>query len=276
MSKSRHRAWCFTIYNDLENKEKRIQEIKDKFEYLIYGRETCPETKKKHLQGFCYFQNGKSMSATKKLFKDNAMHLEPTKGSIAQNIKYCSKEGNFFFFGVPPNQGKRNDIEVSREALENGANIRDIITSSKNNQVIQYSLKWLTYLEKKRTWKPKVIWLYGPTSTGKSHKAHAMFPNAYEHAGSNIKWWDGYDAHEDVIIDEMRTGFCEMRDILRLLDKYPLRVEIKGGYRQFLAKNIIITSHKSPQEIFGRYNENIDQLIRRIDKIEHMTTRYEK
>lgn len=86
--------------------EQHINKIKEKFQYIIYGKEICPTTKKKHLQGYCYFKNAKSMSAVKKIFKDNAIHLEPAKGSVAQNIKYCSKEGDFWLWVTRPFKGK--------------------------------------------------------------------------------------------------------------------------------------------------------------------------
>lgn len=117
MSKSRHRAWCFTQFikkpefdNAIEasnhiSEEEHIQNIKEKFQYIIYGREKCPTTEKKHLQGYCYFKNGKSMSAVKRLFADNTIHLEPSKGSVAQNIKYCTKSKDFWLWATRPFKG---------------------------------------------------------------------------------------------------------------------------------------------------------------------------
>lgn len=179
--------------------------------------------------------------------------------------------------GCPPVQGKRNDIAIKKEALENGANIRDIISTSTNNQVIQYAAKWLTYFEKERNWHPEVWWFWGPTSTGKSHRAFEIMNDpAKRHIQRNSsKWWDGYDAHEDVIIEEYRGSFCKFSELLGLLDKYPLKVEVKYGFRSFLAKRIIITSNQSPQQIWwSRTEEQTDQLLRRINHIEHMTIKY--
>jgi len=117
MSKSRHRSWVFTQFiklieftNAVEaanhiSEQEHISNIKEKFEYIIYGNETCPTTGKKHLQGYCHFKNGKSRSAVKKLFADNAIHLEVAKGSVAQNIKYCSKGGDFWLWVTRPFKG---------------------------------------------------------------------------------------------------------------------------------------------------------------------------
>jgi len=80
------------------------------------------------------------------------------------------------------------------------------------------------------------------------------------------KWWEGYDAHENVIIDDMRGDFCKFHELLRMLDRYAYRIETKGGSRQFRAKTIIITSCYSPTEMFDT-REDIQQLLRRIDEI---------
>lgn len=85
------------------------------------------------------------------------------------------------------------------------------------------------------------------------------------------KWWEGYDGHDDVIIDDYRRDFCKFRVLLHLLDHYPMRVECKGGSRQFRAKRLFITSPKSPTETWaGRTDEDLYQLTRRIDVIEHI------
>ena len=83
---------------------------------------------------------------------------------------------------------------------------------------------------------------------------------------STARWWDGYDAHENVIIDDMRKDFCKFHELLRYLHEHPFHVETKGGTRQFLARNIVITSCYSPDQLFET-REDINQLLRRIDEI---------
>lgn len=83
----------------------------------------------------------------------------------------------------------------------------------------------------------------------------------------NLKWWEGYDAHENVIIDDFRKDSIQFSSLLRLLDRYAFRVETKGASRQLLAKNIIITCPESPEELFEHTREDIKQLLRRIDEI---------
>ena len=93
------------------------------------------------------------------------------------------------------------------------------------------------------------------------------YPDAYW-CMSISKWWEGYDAHETVIINDYRKDFCKFSELLNLLDRYPYRIECKGSSRQMLAKTIVITTPKSPEETWkNRTDEDLTQLMRRIDKV---------
>ena len=63
------------------------------------------------------------------------------------------------------------------------------------------------------------------------------------------KWWSNYFAQEDIIIEEFR-GQIPMGELLMLLDRYKHTVEVKGGFRQFRGRNIIICSPMEPKLIY--------------------------
>lgn len=95
----------------------------------------------------------------------------------------------------------------------------------------------------------------------------------------SLKWWDGYSGQDTVIIDDFR--YASIADIgglsylLRMLDRYEFKVEIKGGCRVVTASHFIITCPYPPDVVFtydrysdkSRVDENIGQLIRRITQI---------
>lgn len=261
MEKLRSRGWCLTVNNYTENDVKSFEDLEA--QYIICGRETA-STGTKHLQTFIYFSEAKTFSKIKKLF--NTAHIEPMKGTPQQASDYCKKENDYFEKGtLPLKQGKRTDLDEIREVIKTTGKMSEVVMIATSYQSVKMAEQILKYHEIKREWKPTVYWFWGSTGTGKSKTAHEMFPDAYV-AMSTAKWWDGYDAHENIIIDDMRKDFCKFHELLRYLDRYSMTVETKGGTRQFLARNIVITSCYQPQELFET-REDINQLLRRIDEI---------
>jgi len=83
----------------------------------------------------------------------------------------------------------------------------------------------------------------------------------------NTKWFEGYDGHSHVIVDDIREGDYKFQTLIKMIDRYEFRVECKNGSRQFLAKEIYITAPKHPKVMFEFSGEDTYQLIRRIDEI---------
>ena len=80
------------------------------------------------------------------------------------------------------------------------------------------------------------------------------------------KWWNGYEGQDVVVLDDIRADFAKYHELLTLLDKYPHKVEIKGGYMQFNSPRIYITSPHTPREMY-KGKEDLTQLMRRIDQL---------
>lgn len=148
--------------------------------------------------------------------------------------------------------------------------MRDVYEQVSSYQAFRFAQLGATYGGVQRSWRPDVYWFWGPTGTGKTRTAHKMAPDAY-FTPSTLQWWDGYDGHEDVIVDDFRASFCKLEYLLRLTDRYPFRVAFKGGFRQFLAKRIFFTSAFSPEALFDGGRDNVDQLLRRIKVIREFT-----
>ncbi len=266
MEQSKHRSYCFTLNNYTDEDEQRIQNIDAK--YLIYGREVAPTTGTRHLQGYVQFKNPKSFNSTKKTLGKNA-HLEVASGNPEQNKAYCVKEDTMYFEkGEVQSQGKRTDLAIIREVLKETNKMSEVVEIATSYQSVKMAESMLKYKEKPRTWKPKVFWFYGSTGTGKTRNAIDLFGDDCYFKSNNDKWFEGYDAHEKVLFDDFRPSTLPFPFLLQLLDRYACRVECKGSTRQFLAKEIIITCPYHPETLYAT-QEDVMQLIRRIDKIEN-------
>ena len=209
------------------------------------------ETKKEHVQFFIRFKSAKTFSAVKKWFVDldgwHWIHIKPADGNNAELIRYCSKDETYvrgrFSVGKKPEQGKRSDLHRVATEVKDGASLRDVAVAHPSTFVRNYrgltSLRNLVHgpsVQERR-----IFYLGGGTGTGKSHRAHAYDPNAYWWDGG--KWWDGYDDHKTVVWDEVDFTTHPTEFLLRLFDKWPQRLAIKGGY---VARNwtvMIITSN---------------------------------
>lgn len=261
------REYCFTINN-------YTPEVYDAFMaqksiYKVCGKE-IGESGTPHMQCYIYYQDGKTFSALKKKFPTAHIGVRYKFSSAERASKYCKKDGDYEEEGKLPKQGKRTDIDEVRDMVVQGRTMRDIVLQAKSYQSVKMAEVVLKYHEKKRSWRPDIYWFWGPTSCGKTHYAVNNFPDVHM-SMTGTKWWEGYDGHKTVVIDDFREGDYSYHYLLRLFDKYELRVENKGGSRQMLAKNIVITSPYPPDQTFLHLGpkEMLDQLVSRIKEIKH-------
>lgn len=270
VSQKRSRCWCYTIF---DYEEKKLLNKTPESVYQVFGYEICPETGKKHIQGYLVYKEAKTMTTVKKSFNDQTMHLEIPKGNAEQNRKYCTKEGNFIETGTIPQQGKRNDIDTVRELVKEGKGFRDILEVASNFQCLRIAEVCLKYLEKKRDFKTYTIWIWGRSGSGKTTKAESLLIDPFVKDKRSKDWWEGYDQHEHVLYDEVnsKNSYSELKAIS---DRFPCLVECKGGSRQFVAKKLIITSLYDPVLLFKNKPEEGYEMLRRIDEIIYLPNRY--
>lgn len=261
------RCVVFTLNNYTD---KDVQDlIEYDYQYLCFGKE-IGKKETPHLQGYIEFKKRKYFSALKKF--NNRIHWEERRGSQLQAINYCKKDGLFEEHGEKKIQGKRTDLEYYKKLAEEEG-MKKVVEEG-NLQQIKVCELYLKYKETERHFKPEVIWIYGESGSGKSHKAEEE-KDAYWK--DKTKWWDGYDKHNTIIIDDFRYTDMKFDYLLRLLDRYPMRVEGKGTSRQMLSKKIIITSIFSPEETYDQYfrynndREPYKQLERKIDTTIHLS-----
>lgn len=282
MSKSNR--FCFTLnnYQDIHYAlftNGPIEQIK----YFVVGKEVG-EQGTPHLQGYVEFNNRDQLritAAKQRLVRiglPDSIHVEIARGNAQQNITYCTKDGQFVEGGDrPKGQGKRTDLDDVADAINNGSSLIEIANQFPTS-FIKFSngiQRLLNLKNSRRFFKTEVIWLYGPTGTGKSRYAWTAEPEAYMKSSSH-KWWDGYTGQDVVIVDDYRpSAHLPFNFMLNLFDRYPLSVEVKGATVEFISKTIYVTSPYSPsqtcEDLEWIKEEMKDQFLRRIDKIIHFS-----
>lgn len=262
---SRSRAYCFTTNNYSDDDISTLLAIDCR--YLIFGRETAPDTGTPHLQGYIYFANAKHFNSVKSLLPKGS-HIETARGSPDHNIEYCSKSGNFQEKGERPlSQKRKGELEIERYAKARAAAqsgswddipadiyIRHYSSLKKiyaEAQIVPPSMENLDFQ-----------WYYGPTGTGKSRTAREKYPNHYLKLPN--KWWDGYTGQDTVIIDEWDPSMEKYLGsaLKRWCDHHAFNAEIKGGTICIRPPRIIVTSNYSLEECF-QDTQNLEPLQRR-------------
>lgn len=273
----RVRRWCFTWNNYTEDTCTQMEYLKDNpgecnVRRLIVGKEVG-EKGTPHLQGYIGFTKAMTLGMITKLLGKGG-HWEAARGSDQDSEEYCGKEVPWINFGQNTTPGARNDLTSIKVAAKSGMGIRQMLDEGhvESLQQLQMAERVLRYYEPKRSWIPEVWVLWGDTGSGKTRRAYEIAGDHYytkrAHTG---KWWDGYDAHETVVLDEFRGSGMALTELLGVLDRYEFQVECKGGTRQLLAKKIIMTSIFHPKDWYPHAaGEPLGQLKRRITHIEHL------
>lgn len=271
--------FVFTLNNYTTAEHTAVKSLVCK--WLIVAQEVG-ENGTPHLQGACVLHAQKAYSTLHMLPGFARCHFEVMNGTPQHSRVYCTKQDPFYFESgeCPCNPGKRNDLVDVIVQIRSGSNFFELAQSdSAACAMVRYS-KGLTFLRTLYASKrdighpPLVLWFSGPTGTGKTRKAVELGLNApisrdifpWMSSGS-LRWFDGYDGQPVAIFDDLRTKHVEFSMLLRLLDRYPLQVEIKGGYTNWAPHIIFITAPNGPEEMWSlRTQEQLDQLTRRVTR----------
>lgn len=258
--------------------------LKDELiQYFVAGFEVSPTTGRHHVQGYCELKKQLSFSTVKEMLP--TAYIARAKGNAAQNTKYCMKDGCYVKQGEPCSQGDRNDLKEVLQSVKAGTSLREIICDNPNMQALRYAENCMKYFEPKRNFAPKVVWIYGRSGAGKSRMAREVCTEylasrdppidpawgIYEKNNFPLKWFDGYDGHPALVIDDIRPEFTKdfnFTMFLAMLDRYAYTVESKGSTRQLRAEVMVITSTLSPAEFADRiFSEDQYQIYRRLERI---------
>lgn len=241
----RSRGWTWTLNNPTEAEEESIRALD--VQYVVYGKETAPETGTPHLQGYVYVGTSVKSLAQMKILIPRA-HLEVTKGTAMENRTYCIKDGDYFEKGrLPTGKKTRKRKEQNRLLLE-----KPVLELVEEGEVSVYSVprlvkarQMIANMKSQETAEGvRGVWIHGPPGTGKSHHARTEYPLAY--IKSQNKWFDGYEGEEEIILDDLDSS--ALGHYIKIwTDKWPCSGETKGGKVQLHHKLFVITSNYTPE-----------------------------
>lgn len=261
------RTFCMTINNYSEGELYALEHL-DGVRRLVVGAELSPTTGTNHLQIYLRMIKPHRISAVRKWFPRAHIEIAQSTSSAAN---YCMKERVLVNIDNPGQPGKRTDMDTfaiacrtltDRELYEEhpGAYLRFGQNAERIRTLYPSPLRE----------PPTVLWFYGPTGTGKTRKVYDKYPDLYAVPPGDIKWFDGYHGQPVCLFDDLRDSDIKFSFLLRLLDRYPLFVPIKGGFTQWKPTTVVVTCPFRYTELFGdATGEDLEQLGRRITTTVH-------
>lgn len=274
--------YCFTYNNYTEENIGKLRAwIEENCKYGCFQKEVAPTTGTHHLQGYIALKKKQRITTIQKKLGVLGIQLAliNANGTPAQNRAYCSKEGGNEFWECGEinvvGQGARNDLKEACGKIKNKRTLREVAD--------EHSEAWVRYNrgftslynildEQPEEREMDVVLLFGDAGTGKSSKAR-MYAKLYGKSytlgipsGGSL-WFNGYNGESSLIIDEFK-GWIQPTYLNQILDRYPLKLPIKGDFVNAKFTHVFITSNYPPEDWWNeKVIWNKQSLLRRITHI---------
>lgn len=269
MVNSRSKHWQFTWNNYTPFNILYLSSLVARVEEVVYcgwgyevGAQGTP-----HLQGLLSVDPKKSMRQILDIIQ-SPIHVEVAR-DVKALLEYNEKDENYVEFGSRPvGKGHRSDLTALKNDLDKKRPLKNIADTHFSN-FIRYHRginEYRRLVSVPRDFKTLVIVYHGPTGSGKTR---AVVDNATDlWSYSSDGWFDGYDQHKQVIFDDFSGSEFKLNYLLKLLDRYPMQVKVKGGFVNWAPEEIYITSNLNPTDWYkNAHQEHVNALFRRIDHI---------
>lgn len=265
---------------------------KEILSYVVYQQEIAPGTGTVHYQGYCELRRrGGRGERPVELIKrslggDGRTHVSRARDPDAAR-DYCKKEetrapgtapfewGEFRGGRGGGDQGRRTDLEdAAKLARESGA---DAVAAAYPSTFVKYHRGLEAIAASAISGRissedpPSCRVYYGTSGVGKTRSVFAEFGDDQVFSKDDSKWWDGYRGEKCILFDDW-VGSSEISPVqlLRIMDRYPLRVQTKGGYVQMASTTVaIIFTSTVPhtawyQNSIARWTEQAPAFARRV------------
>ncbi len=285
-------CWCGTWNNPSmtdEEFEKFFTDLEndDVIKYAIFQREKGEKTGTIHFQFFVDFKSPVRFTKVKSTLPYGC-HFKPMISTKARCQAYCSKADTRvsgpYEIGEMVEERQRTDLDRAIKMIDEGFSLVDI-DETFPKQSFMYSR-----LFKARFWSRlerifgntarniEVTFIYGDPGTGKTTFVNSQV----EHLNDLFRidsygdyWFTGYMGQDTILLDEF-TGQVKIPKMNKLLDRFPQRMNIKGGDVPACFTKVYIVSNLSLKELYIDYQKQIPKLYqafcRRINKILHFVS----
>lgn len=295
---TRHRRFQLTLNNPGETwTHEKIREALEKLNLKYYCMADEIGAQEQTFHTHIYFVTNISavrFSTVKNLFP--TAHIEPARGTSAQNRAYIQKSGSFANgekaetsrpgtfeeWGECPVErpGERTDLAILYEYIKDGLSNFEIMERNPdymlNLERIERARQAVREQQYRETFRQlETMYIWGPTGTGKTRSV--MEGHSYSGVYRVTDYahpFDSYAGEETLLLDEYASNF-RIRDLLNYLDGYPLTLPARYSNRVACYTRVYIISNlcltKQYPEIQYESPATYAALLRRIQKVRRYT-----
>jgi len=267
------KRWVFTLNNPepFEFEHPLIEKLRlfvndGTAVYFVVGRETGASGTP-HFQGYLELSKKQRITWLKSNV-DARAHYEVSRGTSAQASDYCKEDGDFVEGGEirESRQGSRTDIQKAKDLFDAGKGL-DVVAEECFGVYLKYQRALSAYVDLRsipRKFVTEVFVYYGATGTGKTRRVWEQEDDLWVACDNSLKWFDGYTGQRAVLFDDFvsvknsRFGF-----LLQLLDRYPLKVPVKGGFVNWRPERVYFTSNLPVEQWYTGVTEAQARALRR-------------
>ncbi len=226
-----------------------------------------------HYQGYAEFSRPVRWSYIARILGKPA-HCERRRGTAEEAVAYCQKEDSRvdgpWEYGErrDPRPGTRTDILGFVSAIREDATFLDLL-----ERYPDLLARYPNFRDRIRSalrpapTERSIVLYYGPPGSGKTRCVYDEYPHVYSSPLMGRGFWlDGYDNDPVVLIDDFggARSHISRPELLRLLDRYPVKVPVKGGFVQWNPSSIFLTTNYHPSEWYDwKDSTQWDALVRR-------------
>lgn len=267
------RRFCFTLNNPTPDERAQVEvlQLTDDLRLLVIGDERGVNGTP-HMQGYMETIHRMRFGGLRARwpFLERAA-LFVSRGSRKQAFDYCIKDGNILIqIGIPPKSDQRSDLDSIKASIDSGVSELELANEA-FTLWCRYRKAFSAYrnLKVNSEQLPKEVLVFiGPTGCGKTRKVFESERVEDLWIWSIGCWFDGYAGQTACLFDDFAADSgIPFRLFLRVLDRYPIQLPIKGGFTQWCPRRIYITSNMLPDHWYPT-ERGIEPLYRRITSIE--------
>jgi len=250
--------WCYTAHKDIDWPSDHTKFVDHGVAYMCFQEETCPDTGRRHYQGYVEFEKRVRFSQLHKLFPQ--VHWEQRKGTALQARDYCQKvesrveDGLSYTYGnlSQSSQGKRTDLDAAVDIIKSGGSLKQVAQEMPAQYVLfNRGLTSLreTLAEERPPGEPReVIIIWGQPGAGKSYFAHKLFGESLylpDRNNSGKLSFETYNQEKTLFLDEFSgKENLSLSDLKLICDRHKVNLpgrgkSVAGNYdRVILVSNI--------------------------------------